>query len=49
MYVMTRPELFELGAPKMKGQEPMTYFTKKTFLDKIWFFSELDPLDYLKI
>jgi len=38
---MTWPELVELGAPKMKGQilayMPMSYFTKKTFLDKVGF------------
>ena len=36
---MTGPELIELSAPKMKGQlfasGPMSYFTKKTFLDKV--------------
>jgi hypothetical protein len=39
---MTRPELVELGAPKMKGQfvasGPMSYFTKKTFLNEVTFF-----------
>jgi hypothetical protein len=51
---MTRPELVELGAPKMEGQflasGPMSYFTIKTFLNKVCFiFSELDPLDYVEI
>jgi hypothetical protein len=27
----------------------MSYFIKNTFLKKIWFFSELDPLDYVEI
>jgi hypothetical protein len=36
------PELVELGAPKMEKQflasRRMSYFTKKTFLNKVWFF-----------
>jgi hypothetical protein len=36
---MTRPELVELGAPKMEGQflalRPMSYFTKNAFLNKV--------------
>jgi hypothetical protein len=47
---MTRPELLELGAPKMKGQflasEPMSCFTKKTFFLFLFLFCELDSLDY---
>jgi hypothetical protein len=40
-----------LGAPKMEGQflasGPMSCFTKKTFLNKVWIFgSELDPLGF---
>jgi hypothetical protein len=50
---MTLSELIELGAPKMKGQflalRPMSYFIKKTFLNKVWFFSEANPLDYVEI
>jgi hypothetical protein len=50
---MTRPELVELAAPKMEGQflasRPMSYFTKKISKIKYDFFSELDPLDYVKI
>jgi hypothetical protein len=34
---MTRPELVELGAPKMEGQ--CHIFTKKTFLNKVSFFA----------
>jgi hypothetical protein len=36
---MTRPELIELDAPKMEGRflalGPMSYFIKKTFLNKV--------------
>jgi hypothetical protein len=39
LYVMTWPELVELGAPKMEGQflasGPMSCFTKTTFLNKV--------------
>jgi hypothetical protein len=42
---MTRHELVELGAPKMKGQCHISL--KKTFLNKV-FFCELDPLDYVE-
>jgi hypothetical protein len=50
---MTRSELVELGAPKMEGQflawRPMSYFIKKAFFNKVWFFGEQDPLDYVEI
>jgi hypothetical protein len=50
---MTRPELVELGAPKWR---PNSWYRgqchislKKTFLNKICFSNELDPLDDVKI
>ena len=54
MCVMTQPELIALGASKMEAQflawGLMSYFIKKkAFKIKYDFFSELDPLDYVKI
>ena len=43
---MTRPELVELGAPKMEGQCHISL--KKTFKIKYGFLSTLDPLDYAR-
>jgi hypothetical protein len=48
---MTRPELVKLGTSKMKGrflaglEANVIFPLKKTFLNKVSFFSKLDPLD----
>jgi hypothetical protein len=44
---MTRPELIELGAPKMEGQCQISLKKKSSYI-KYDFFSELDPLDYVE-
>jgi hypothetical protein len=47
MYVMARPELIELGAPKMEGQ---CHISLKNLLKySMILFRELDPLDYVEI